>query len=699
MLIIAGSLSVAAGNMAIAVGGAAAVDGDRIRKANAEPQNWLSHGRDYDEQRYSPLSRVNADSIHKLGLTWSYAFDTNRGQEATPIVVDGILYTTTAWSKVFAFNAATGKLLWSFDPNVPGRKGYDACCDVVNRGVAVWKGKVFVATLDGRLIALDAATGHPVWSTATVDAGQPYTVTGAPRVIKNKVLIGNGGAELGVRGYVSAYDAASGKLAWRFYMTPNPNGQPDGAASDAIFKKTAAATWSARGAWKETGGGGTPWDAIVYDAALDQVLIGGGNGGPWNHRIRSAAEGDNLFLASIVALDPETGAYRWHYQETAGDDWDFTATQPIILADLKIEGRTRQVLMQAPKNGYFFVIDRRTGKPISAANFVPVNWADGYDTTTWRPKVRPAARYDVNGGDWLGLPSAYGAHNWHPMAYSPDTGLVYIPVQLQPFGYADDPNFKYMPGRWNLGDASAQNIGPRTPEGLAALKAICKGELLAWDPVAQTARWRVPHTSPGNGGVLATAGNLVFQGTAEGELAALRADTGEKVWSFQGHNGIIAPPITYEVAGEQYIAVMAGYGGSNGVSSPFPGSAAKASNGELLVFKLGGAFQLPQVTPIILPPNPPKETWPREVEDKGELLFAGQCGLCHGPSTYSSGVLPDLRRSGALSDKDAWNSIVRDGALEGKGMVGFANWLKPDETDAIRAYVAKQARLLKSAAK
>jgi quinohemoprotein ethanol dehydrogenase len=388
---------------------------------------------------------------------------------------------------------------------------------------------------------------------------------------------------------------------------PILKGRADGAASDPIFHELADATWGANGAWKQVGGGGSPWDVIVYDVALQQVLVGTGNGTPWNHRIRSGDDGDNLFLSSIVALDPDSGAYKWHYQETPGESWDFDATQQIILANLKIDGQQRQVMLQASKNGYFFVIDRRIGRPISVRNFVPVNWADGYDARTWRPKVRPEAKYDINGGDWLALPSAFGAHNWHPMAYSPKTGLVYIPTQLVPFGYADDKHFAFVPGRWNLGDASKGLLGPRTPAGLAALKAMSKGELVAWDPVKQTARWRVSHSLPSNGGVLATAGDLVFQGTPGGELAAYSADTGAKLWSFNGPNGIIAAPITYAVGGEQYIAVMAGYGGSAGISSPFYANTTQPPRGRLLVFELGGAATLPSAPVVQLPANPLRE--------------------------------------------------------------------------------------------
>jgi quinohemoprotein ethanol dehydrogenase len=674
---------------------AAAVDGKRIENADADGANWLTYGRNYREDRFSPLTQISDANVGQLSLAWYYDLDTDRGQEATPLVADGVLYTSTAWSKVVALEAATGKLLWSYDPKVPGKKGYESCCDVVNRGVALWNGKVYVGAFDGRLIALDAATGKPVWSVQTTDVSRPYSITGAPRVVRGKVLIGNGGAELGVRGYVSAYDAETGKLDWRFYTAPNPDGKPDGAASDAVFAKFAGATWGKNGQWRQVGGGGTVWDTIVYDAALNQVLIGAGNGSPWNRRIRSGDDGDNLFLSSIVALDPDTGAYKWHFQEVPGEEWDFTATQPIMLADIKIDGQPRQVLFHAPKDGFFYVIDRTNGKPISAKTFTPVNWADGYDEKTWRPKVRPEARYSENGGDWQALPSAFGAHNWHPMAFSPKTGLVYIPVQEIPFGYADDKAFKYAPGRWNLGIASPKNIGPRDAAGLAALKAMVKGRIVAWDPVAGKPRFTIPHPGPGYGGLLATAGNLIFQGGPDGQFTAYTADAGKQLWSFDAQNGVMGGPVAFSVGDQQYIAVMAGLGGAYGISSPLAPNPHKRPNGRVLVFRLGGTAKLPPYTPPVMPAQVPAETWPAAIEDKGEMLYAGNCGFCHGPSTFSNGVLPDLRRSPALADKDTWHGVVLKGALEDQGMVSFAKWLSPEDVDAIRAYVAKQARDLK----
>ena len=397
--------------------------------------DWSNIGFDAKEQRYSPLEQINDGNVDELGIAWFKDLPDARGQEATPIEVDGKLYISTAWSKVFAYDAKTGEELWSYDPGVDGAKAVDACCDVVNRGVAINRGKLFFGTIDGRLIALDANTGARLWETQTTDNSKPYTITGAPRVVKNMVIIGNGGAEFGVRGYVSAYDASDGNLKWRFYTVPNPEGKPDGAASDEIFEKAANATWGDGGNWRESGGGGTVWDSIVYDEDLDQLYFGVGNGNPWNHGLRSGGEGDNLFLSSIVAVNPDTGKYLWHYQETPAESWDYTATQHIIQAEMPIDGKMRKVLYHAPKNGFFFVIDRLDGTLISAEPFVEgINWATGYDMKTGRPIENPDARFYKTGKPFIAIPGALGAHNWHPMSYNPNTGLVYIPAQQIPQG-------------------------------------------------------------------------------------------------------------------------------------------------------------------------------------------------------------------------------------------------------------------------
>ncbi len=690
LLVLASSSSVADN------GEPARIDQARLDAAASDADNWLTYGRTNAEQRFSELVQVNDGNIGQLGLAWAVELDTARGQEATPIVVDGIMYTSTAWSKVLALDAATGKVLWQFDPQNQGSKGAHACCDVVNRGVAVWKGRVYVGTIDGRLIALDARSGAKVWDVVTVDQEKPYTITMAPRVVRDKVIIGNSGAELGVRGYVSAYDTATGKLVWRFYTVPgNQADGPDGAASDDAIEKLARPTWFGNEYWK-LGGGGTVWDSVVYDQELNQLLIGVGNGSPWNQKYRSEGKGDNLFLASIVSVDPDTGKYKWHYQLNPGETWDFTASQQIMLADLTIDGRSRKVLMQAPKNAFFYVIDRTNGKLISAQPYAPQNWADRIDLATGRPVEKPNVRYTE--GPAMVLPSGIGAHAWMPMSYSPRTGLVYIPAMEYPLIYGDAKPFEIHPGRWNTG---VSFLDPPPLPGLpadmdarrAALHAMIRGKLVAWDPVAQKARWEVQRDWPWNGGTLATAGNLVFEGTAHGEFEAYSADKGARLWSFQTHRGVLAGPITYRVHGEQYIAVMAGYGGSMGMASASDFEKRKMPNGLIVAFKLAGKAQLPAYTPVPLnKPSPSSENFTPAQTATGNKFYFMYCTICHGGP-----VNPDLRRSALLKEKDAWQKVVIDGALSQNGMAGFAAYLKPEEAEGIRAYLNQEATVLLNA--
>jgi quinohemoprotein ethanol dehydrogenase len=661
----------------------------RLNNATKEPQNWALHGGTYAEQRFSSLGQINTTNVGQLKLAWAYDFDTSRGQEATPLVIDGVMYVTSAWSKVYALDAQTGRRLWAFDPKVPGETGVRGCCDVVNRGAAYYDGKVFVGTFDGRLIALDAKDGRQLWSVVTVDQGKPYTITGAPRVFRDKVVIGNGGAEYGVRGYVTAYDVNNGRLVWRFYTVPgDPNGPPDHAASDAILKSKAAATWF--GPFWKGGGGGTAWDSIVYDPDLNQLYIGAGNGSPWNQRIRSEGKGDNLFLASIIAVDADTGAYKWHYQENPGETWDFTATQQMTLADLIIDGRQRKVLMQAPKNGFFYVLDRTTGRLLSARPFSHVNWATGVDLKTGRPVEAPGARYQDK--PFLNYPSGAGAHSWHPMSFSPKTGLVYIPVQEIPALYVNDTKYRRREGLWNTGVDFGATPLPRTPQQRAAAMTMLKGWLLAWDPIAGKEVWRVPHDGPFNGGTLATAGDLVFQGTSKGTFEAYSAQSGRRLWDFANQAGIIAGPISYAVGSQQFIAVLAGYGGGPGLGLPSFSGPRSQPNGRVLVFSLGGTATLPTTENRPAAINVPREHWTPEQIVDGERLFVTTCAMCHGPGTYSGGVVPDLKRSGALMDKSAWNAIVIDGVLKDQGMASFARWLTPVQAENIRAFVAAKAR-------
>jgi quinohemoprotein ethanol dehydrogenase len=664
--------------------GPAAVDEARLVGAEREPGNWMSTGRTYSEQRYSPLDRINRDTVSRLGLAWSMDLDTTRGIEATPLVIDGVMYATGAWSVVYAIDARTGRLLWQYDPQVPREWGVYACCDVVNRGAAAWNGKIYVATLDGRLVALEAATGKPLWDVNTIDRTQPYTITGAPRVVKGKVIIGNAGADYGVRGYVSAYDAETGAMAWRFHTVP---GNPaDGFENDTMRK--AAETWT--GEYWRLGGGGTVYDAMAYDPELNLLYIGVGNGSPWNQQLRSPEGGDNLFLASIVALNPDTGAYVWHFQTTPGETWDYTATQHMILADLSIDGTPRKVIMQAPKNGFFYVLDRATGEFLSGRNFVPVTWATGLDAKG-RPVEVPEARYKA--GPATVLPSPYGAHSWQPMAYSPRTGLVYIPAMEIPGLFATSQPFEIHEGRYNSGTDLAIASLPDDEAQRKAIKAMVKGHLAAWDPVAQREVWRVQYAVPWNGGLLATGGDLVFQGTADGRFVAYRADTGAEAWSSPAQTGVIAAPMTYEVDGEQYVAVMAGWGGAFGLTAGyFAPQENQYHKARVLAYKLDGKAQLPplKMEPVALL-EPPAQTASDETVAHGRAVFHRFCQFCHGDKAITSGVVKDLRWSPLLADPAGWRAVVLDGAMKDMGMAGFGHLIGEADAEAVRAYVVRRA--------
>ena len=663
------------------------VDTLRIVAADEQPGNWMTHGRTYNEQRYSPLAEITADNVADLGLAWYLDLDTDRGQETTPIVVDGVMYISTAWSKVKALDAATGAIVWEYDPAVPGQKAVEVCCDVVNRGVAVYKGRVFVGTLDGRLIALDAGDGSVVWETQTTDPEQAYSITGAPRAFNDKVVIGNGGAEFGVRGYVSAYDANTGDQVWRFYTVPgNPE---DGFESEAMAR--AAETWT--GEWWQYGGGGTAWDALVFDPELNLLYIGVGNGSPWNQDIRSPDGGDNLYLSSIVAVNADTGDYVWHYQTTPGETWDYTATQPIILADLEIAGTQRKVLMQAPKNGFFYVLDRETGAFISAEAFATVTWASGIDQETGRPMEVEGVRYSGPAPSIV-VPGPAGAHSWQPMSFSPDTGLVYIPSQDAGFPYIEEQSYAPTGLGFNTGvDFNAGSM-PQIPEVKEQIMGGVKGFLLAWDPVAQEAAWRVEHAGPSNGGILSTAGNLVFQGTAAGDVKAFRATDGEELWSSHAQTGVIASPVSYEVDGEQYVVVAAGWGGIWGLAPGELGliSGRLGNKSRMLAFKLGGEATLPPATaPAPLTFNPPEATADDAIVTAGKFLYHRHCVQCHGDAAVSGGMLPDLRATPSLNEVALWQAIVLEGALTDRGMVSFANEIDEAGSEAIRAYLIARA--------
>ena len=676
------------------------IDAISLVNADADWANWITHGRTYSEQRFSPLEQINRDNVGELGLAWFADMDTARGQEATPLVMDGKLYVTTAWSKVKAYDAATGEPLWEYDPQVPGETAVKACCDVVNRGLAAWGDSLFLGTLDGRLVALDRDTGAVEWEKLTVDQGQSYTITGAPRVIDGKVLIGNGGAEFGVRGYIAAYDAADGEELWRFYTVPEGNEDEDEAAPE--YLKAAAETWSGDvlGGENGIGGGGTVWDSMAYDPELDLLYIGVGNGSPWNRAYRSPGadgrgEGDNLYLSSIVAIRPDTGEYVWHYQTTPGETWDYTATQHIVLADIAIDGRERKVLMQAPKNGFFYVLDRASGEFISAKAYIPQNWAEGIDAQG-RPIQKREARIDITGKPAMVMPGPLGGHNWHPMAFHPDEGLVYIPAFEAATIYAPEANWKPDRARgFNVGfDLGAGDLPPDLGIRREVYGTV-KGKLLAWDPVRQEARWEVEFPGPWNGGLLATGGGLVFQGNSSSEFSAYDAADGSKLWSFPAQTGIVAPPITYTVAGEQYVAVLAGWGGAYAISADggLVNDQGPVQNiSRLLVFKLGADGALPPMPELAqLPLDPPPSRASAATIAEGGKHYARYCAVCHAPAAVGSTVLPDLRRSGTLSNKDAFLAVVHDGVLTQNGMASFAASLSKEEIDAIRAYIVFRA--------
>lgn len=668
-----------------------------VTQADQHPENWPTHGRTYAEQRYSPLDQINTQTISHLHLAWYQDFETNRGQEATPLVINGIMYASTNWSHVKAYDAATGKLLWHYNPAVPGAAAAKGCCDTVNRGVAYWKNRIYVGTFDGRLVALDAKTGSVVWSVNTIpkDAAlgdiRSYTVDGAPRVVNGIVVIGNGGAEFGVRGFVSGFNAKTGALKWRFYTVPAPNNKADGAVSDNVLHKVAYPTWSPTGGWVHSGGGGTVWDSIVYDPKTDLLYIGVGNGSPWNYKFRSNGVGDNLFLGSIVALKPETGEYVWHFQETPKDQWDFTASQPMMTLDLPIQGVMRHVLVQAPKNGFFYILDAQTGEFLSAVPYTFQNWAKSINPKTGRPDINPDALWSVTGKTWMGIPGSLGGHNWAPMAYSPKTGLIYIPAQQLPEPFSTSPHLKLHKQGVNLGiDMTGL---PDDPKVLDTVSKTVKGWLLAWDPVKQKAAYTVPHPAPWNGGVLATGGDLVFQGLSTGEFNAYRANDGKQVFSFNAQTGIVAPPITYSVNGKQYIAVEVGWGG---VFPLMGGALARLHNSSvnrsrILVFTLDGQENLPEPENTAPSPKAPEGKFNAEKAASGYPLFQQYCLACHGDNAIGGGVLPDLRWSAFINTQDSFNSVAAQGALATFGMVGFKNELSDKQIEDIRNFLLKRA--------
>ena len=654
----------------------ARIDDTAIRLNGLLSQDWPTHGLDYAETRFSKLNQVNAQNVKNLGLVWSYSLQSSKGVEATPVVVDGIMYVTATWSIVHAIDVRTGARIWTYDPKVPREIGYKGCCDTVNRGVALYKGKVYVASFDGRLIALDAADGKVIWEKDTIeDKAKPYTITGAPRVLKGKVIIGNGGADYGVRGYVTAYDAETGAQKWRFYTVPGDPSKP----FENVAMERAAKTWDPSAKYWEVGGGGTVWDSMAYDPALNLVYIGTGNGSPWSQKRRSPAGGDNLYLGSVVALNADTGAYVWHYQETPSDNSDYTSTQQMILADLTLQGRPRKVLLHAPKNGFFFVIDRTNGQLISAKNYVDVNWATGYGPDG-RPIETALARPD---SPFERIPGVLGGHNWHSMSFNPQTGLVYLPAQHIPINLLDDKEWKngqVMPGRvgsgtgWNTGFV-INSVSPIAPPF---------GRLVAWDPVAQKEAWRHDHVSPWNGGTLTTAGNLVFQGTADGRFMAFDAKNGTKLWESPTGTGVIAAPSTYMVDGKQYVSIAVGWGG---VLGQWIRVTELSSPGTVYTFAVDGKAPLPAFTKYQTEGLLKGVKYdPKDVEE-GTAIYVAACAACHSVPGVDNGG--NIRNLGYVPAESITNlkDIVFKGPFRDRGMPDFTGKLKEEDIPKLQAFI------------
>ena len=673
---------------------------DAGRLAKNDSSQWLTTGNDVGMSHYSALQQIDRNSVKRLGFAWEYKTATRRGLEATPIIVDGVVYASGEFGRVFALDARTGKELWTFDPKVDGQALRKACCDAVNRGVAVWRGKVYVGALDGRLIALDAANGRLLWQVDTfIDKKRGYTITGAPQIAGKVVVIGNGGAEFDARGYVSAWDLDTGELRWRFFTVP---GDPAKGFEHPELEM-AAKTWDPHSRW-DVGLGGTAWDAMVYDPALNLLYVGTGNAALYNQAKRSPSGGDNLFLTSILAINPDTGRLVWYFQETPADAFDYTATQPMILADLQIDDRRRKVLLQAPKNGFFYVLDRQTGQFISARNFVPQTWAKAIDPQTGAATLNRETT-DYSRGPKLIFPSSLGGHSWQPMAYSARSRLVYIPVlEAGNFLFDTHPGHEYRPGLHNSGEERAfPNPGitaDNMPGPVAA--AIRRGEftsgypdpkqrsyLRAWDPVRQQAVWNFETAGPDDrAGVLATGGGIVVAGSTTGKLRVFNDETGEVLQEIDTGSSIVAAPATYSIDGVQYIVVMAAIGGGAWTYAPPPWTAAyKYGNaGRVLAFRLdGGAVPVP---PPLLPqppiPEPPAETASVKLVAIGHELFEANCSACH--FNMPRGYPPDLRRLDRAKH-DLFRKIVLEGLLRANGMPQWDDVLSPADVDTIHAYI------------
>ncbi len=673
-----------------AAASAANVTAERLVNAAKEPGQWMTYGGTYSEQRFSLLKKIDAGNVEQLGLKWFADYETNQNQHGSPLYVDGVLYVSTARNVVHAFNAKTGKQLWKYNPVIQGeRLRYNL--GLVNRGIAAWKGKIIMGTLDARLVAIDAKTGKEAWSVDTVPASlglgemtNKYSITMAPRVAKGKVFVGGSGGEFGVRGWIAAFDAETGKEAWRFWTVP---GDPAKGFETPKLEQ-AARTWS--GEWWKSGGGGTVWDAAVYDPVTDLLYFGTGNATPWNARARDTKVLDNLYTASIVAVRPDTGEYVWHYQEVPGDSWDYDAVSPMMTADLTLGGEKKHVLLQPSKNGFFYVLDAAKGTLLSADPFTEVNWATGVDLKTGRPIEVPGSRYEAE--PWNLAPGVQGGHSWHPNAFSPATGLVYIPAWEAYFTMAGPPANSPPPagGGFSLGISmgtrvDADKLKPYARQGV-------RGRLKAWDPIARKVVWETEAFANGGptSGVLATAGNLVFMGNGGGKaLSAYDARSGAKRWGFDAKTAVFAAPISYELDGVQYVAASVGGAAQGGYFAP--------THARMLVFALGGKAVLPEPAPYTPPAlNPPPSTASAEIIAHGGEVYGRSCSVCHGANGLQARTsFPNLTVTPLLYAQDAFDAVVLRGVRADKGMGSFAKDLKPEDAVAVREYLIARANALK----
>lgn len=671
----------ACGLLALLFVSAAGASGSQQLLSNANAgKDWPAGGGTFNEQRFSPLQQIRRDTVDQLGLAWSLELPDVWNVSSIPVAVDGILYMAVGYTVVYAVDARNGKVLWTYDSKtdpIKMRMGWGI------RGIAYWDGRVYAGVQDGRLIALDAASGELVWEVMTIEPGDNRYITGAPRVFNDKVLIGHGGADYGrVRGYVTAYDAQTGEQAWRWWVVP---GNPaDGFENKAM--EMAAETWT--GEWWKSGGGGTVWHAMTYDPEFNRVYLGTGNGSPWNQKLRSPGGGDNLFLCSVVALDADTGEYVWHYQTNPGETWDYNSAMDMVLADVTLDGAPRKLLMHAPKNGFFYVIDRQDGKLLSAEKIAKVTWASHIDMKTGRPVEMPGIRYPD--GESIMWPGPAGAHNWQPMAYSPETGLMYIPTRDMA-GYYDDRGI--TPENWSpdgLMPVGVKLFFDDIPRNAATTF------LQAWDPLKQERVWKRETPGGTNGGALVTGGGLVFQGLSDGQFTALDADTGEVLWQQFMGVGTQASPITYEIDGVQYVSILAGWGGSPmlmGSLSAQSGWVGRGYPRRLLTYALNGDATLP-ASPAPRASIEPLEAADFQVDHEaaelGKLTYATRCMLCHGAAVVAGGYAPDLRASAAPLERTVFNAIVREGSMLPRGMPPFPE-LSDAQLDQLRHYIRAQA--------